>query len=116
MRSVRTTEPFSVYFNYQVWSLAAGQQVDGELAEYLLATGSPVEEISTGPAVDTDGDGVPDGPAAAVLAWVEEEPATRAAAALDAERRQDKPRTTLIAALEKLVPPAPDPAPPAPGS
>jgi hypothetical protein len=80
------TAAFSVYFNYQVWNLAAGQQVDGELAEYLLATGSAVEEISTGPAVDTDGDGVPDGPAAAVLAWVEEDPATRAAVALEAEQ------------------------------
>jgi hypothetical protein len=44
--SAKATETFAVYWNYQVWDLAEGQQVDGGLAEYLLATGSPVEEIA----------------------------------------------------------------------
>lgn len=52
--------------------------------------------------VDIDGDGVPDGPASGVLAWVGTD-SQRAAAALVAERARDKPRTGLIATLEKLV-------------
>ena len=39
MISAKATEKISVYWNYQVWDLAVGQQVDGGLAEYLLATG-----------------------------------------------------------------------------
>jgi hypothetical protein len=114
MTSVKATERFSVYWNYQVWPLVEGQQVDGELADYLLATGSPVVELSAEPAVDVDGDGVPDGTAAQVLAWVDSDP-DRAALALAAEQHRQPPRSTVVAALEKLIPPVPEPvADPAP--
>lgn len=47
-------------------------------------------------------DAVPEGTAAEVLAWVGDDP-ERAGAALVAESTRDKPRSTLIAALEKLT-------------
>ncbi|GIG63617.1 hypothetical protein Lfu02_79890 [Longispora fulva] len=40
---VTAREAFSAYFQYQVHQLAAGQQVDGDLADYLLASGAPVD-------------------------------------------------------------------------
>lgn len=56
-----------------------------------------------GPAVDVDGDGVPDGTAKQILEWAGPD-VDRAALALAAEREKgDDARTTLIAALEKLV-------------
>lgn len=91
--SVKTTESFSVYWNYQVWHLAKGETVSGGLADYLMETGSPV---------DADGDGVPDGSAKDVLGWVGDDRA-RAALALQAESRRDKPRSTLVADLEKVA-------------
>lgn len=48
------------------------------------------------------GDQVPDGPAKDVLAWVGDD-SDRAVAALEAEETRDQPRTTLVAALEKVV-------------
>jgi hypothetical protein len=103
MTSVKTTEKFSVYWNYQVWDLAKGEQVDGGLADYLLETGSPVEELGAGPPADTDGDGVPDGTITQVQEWVGED-RDRAALALAAEQaRGDKARGTLVAALDKLL-------------
>lgn len=54
------------------------------------------------PVGDLDGDGVPDGTAAEVLEWVGDD-RDRAGAALLAETARDKPRTTLVAALEKLT-------------
>jgi hypothetical protein len=59
--------------------------------------------------VDVDGDGVPDGSARQVTDWVNrgedaDEVRDRAAMALAAERgKGDDARSTLIAALEKLV-------------
>jgi hypothetical protein len=61
------------------------------------------------PAVDVDGDGVPDGSARQVTDWVNrgedaDEVRDRAAMALAAERgKGDDARSTLVAALEKLV-------------
>lgn len=55
------------------------------------------------PAVDLDGDGVPDGTAKQVTDWVGTD-RDRAAQALAAERgKGDDARSTLVAALEKLV-------------
>jgi hypothetical protein len=103
MAAAKATGTFSVYWNYQVWHLAGGEVVDGGLADYLLATGSPVEEISTGPAVDIDGDGVPDGTREQVLEWVDGD-RVRAQAARDAEvAKGDKARSTLLAALDQLL-------------
>jgi hypothetical protein len=54
--------------------------------------------------VDVNGDGVPDGTAEQVMAWVDGDLA-RAAAALAAEHAKDKPRAGLSGALERLVTP-----------
>lgn len=45
---------------------------------------------------------VPDGPAKDVLAWVGDD-SDRAVAALEAEELRDQPRSTLVAALEKVI-------------
>jgi hypothetical protein len=107
MAGVRVTRDTRVYYNHSVESLVAGQEVPaGEFADYLLAGGAPVEAIESAdapPVGDLDGDTVPDGAAAEVLAWVGDDPA-RAGAALKAEQQREKPRTTLITALEKLQP------------
>lgn len=56
-----------------------------------------------GPAVDLDGDGVPDGTVKQLLEWVGED-LERAALALAAERdKGDDARQTLVVQLEKLV-------------
>ena len=47
--------------------------------------------------------GVPSGTTDEVLAWVNEDPAGRAAAALAVEQGRDKPRKGLVEALEKLT-------------
>lgn len=62
-------------------------------------------EVETEPA---DPDAVPDGPAADVLGWVGED-TERAGRALAAERERAKPRTSLVAPLEKLLAPPADP-------
>lgn len=63
----------------------------------------PAPVVDDEPAVDGDGDGVPDGSAKQVLAWVRDD-RDRAAQALAAERSKgDDARSTLVAALEKLV-------------
>jgi hypothetical protein len=55
------------------------------------------------PAVDVDGDGVPDGTAKQILEWVGDDP-VRAAKARDAEvAKGGSARQTLVAALEKLA-------------
>ena len=68
--SVKTTRAFSAYWNYQTWHLAAGEEVTGGLADYLLATGCPVEDLATAPAAEDPGDQVPDGTVAEVADWV----------------------------------------------
>ena len=50
MTKVKATEPFPVYWNYQVWNLAEGEEVSGGLADHLLATGGPVVEVPDEPA------------------------------------------------------------------
>lgn len=106
MTSVKVVGAYCVYHNYMVWDLADGQQVDGELADHLLAQGLPVEVLSVDEAPDVDGDGVPDGSAAQVLGWVGADP-DRARRALAAEQAREKPRTGLVAALGKLIPAEP---------
>ena len=108
---VRTTEAISAYFNYQITELPAGAEVSGEFAEYLAATGAPVdvldgpEPAASGPAGGSDQspDEVPDGTAAVVLDWVGDD-TDKARRALEAEQaRGDKARSTLVAALTKLA-------------
>jgi hypothetical protein len=107
MQQVTATEKFSVYWNYQVWHLAKGETVSGELADYLLATGSKVEAILTDPPADPDPepepDEVPEGTVAEIQAWVGDD-RDRAMLALTAElAKGDDARTTLVAALDKLT-------------
>lgn len=109
MPALRVVRSCRVYFNYAVEALVEGQEVPaGEFADFLLATGSPVEEVDVGPTLDATGDGVPDGTAAQVLAWVDSDP-DRAALALAAEQHREPPRSTVVAALDKLIPPVPEP-------
>jgi hypothetical protein len=51
---------------------------------------------------DTDGDGVPTGAAGQILEWVGSDKA-RAGQALSVEQASDKPRSTLVAALQKVI-------------
>lgn len=104
--AVVVTETSRAWWNYQVHDLTAGDIVpDGEFATHLLATGAPVV-VQTDTTPDVNGDGVPDGTAKDVLAWVGDDPA-RASLALEAEGRRETPRKTLTAELEKLSTPAP---------
>lgn len=56
-----------------------------------------------GPDVDqVEHDDVPDGVVTDVLAWVDED-ADRARAALEVEQQREKPRATLVGALELII-------------
>ena len=111
---VRVTVATKAYWpkTCQVLEFKAGEEVIGELADYLATSGVAVEVLDVvpevepedpdGPGVDLDGDGVPEGSAKQVLAWVGDDPA-RAAQALEAETRREKPRTTLAADLGRVA-------------
>lgn len=111
---VRVTTATRAYWpkTCQVIDLKAGEEVIGELADYLATCGVPVEIVDVvpevepedpdGPGVDIDGDGVPEGSATQILEWVGDDPA-RAAAALEAEAHREKPRTTLAGNLGKIA-------------
>jgi hypothetical protein len=62
--------------------------------------GSEIAAANPEPAADPDT--VPSGTAATVLDWVGDDP-ERAVRALDVENAADRPRTTLVAALEALA-------------
>lgn len=116
---VKVLEAGRAYYNYGIVGFAKGEEVSGGFALHLLETGAevepadeaaeewlaaakaseeePVEEPDAPPAeLDIDGT------AAAVLAWVGEDP-ERAAEALEAEQAKEKPRSTLVKQLEKLA-------------
>lgn len=95
---VRVREAHRLYWNYRLIDLAAGDEETGDLAAYLLSTGSPVDLVDDEP---DSGELDVDGTVADVLAWVGEDP-QRAEQALAAESAKDKPRATLLAALAKL--------------
>lgn len=109
---VRFTSDYAAHIEgqYRVDQFVAGQEFDGPFAGQLLRAGCPVEVIEAdpepepeGPAVDTDGDGVPDGSIKQVLAWVGDD-AARAAAALAAETAKgDAARAGLLTALGRLT-------------
>jgi hypothetical protein len=68
--SVRVTAPCRAAYNFQVIDLDEGEVIpDGELADYLAATGAPVESV------DKPGDPgdppVPPAVSATKAAWVE---------------------------------------------
>lgn len=115
---VRVREACTPYWNYQVHRLVAGAEVDGEFAAYLAETGVPVERLDAAPGEpvgvagpqeaepapprdESNGPAV-DWTAAEVLSWAGED-LQRAEQALEAENARDKPRSTLVKALERLV-------------
>jgi hypothetical protein len=109
--AVRLTQPFGVNWRHVPLALAEGEVVpSGELANYLLETGAPVQEIGADTDVDggigSGGDRVPGGAVEKVLAWVGDDPG-KAARALAVERDKSRPRTGLIASLEALAAAAP---------
>lgn len=114
---VRVLEECRTYWNYGMHKLNVGDVVKGGLAEYLAATGGPVEvldapEVSSTQLEDPESPGggepggssggVPDGTADEVLTWVGDDP-KKAATAIEVEELRDKPRSTLIGKLEKIV-------------
>lgn len=120
---VKVTEAGRAYYNYGIVELAEGQELDGELALYLLTVGAGVapddeaarselerlETVRSG--VQQEAEAEPPAPPAEldidakaddVLAWVGDNPA-RAAEALELERAKEKPRSTLVKQLAKLA-------------
>jgi hypothetical protein len=90
--------------------IALGDGYDQKLAYFKVGPQNtafpihiPVEEDADEPAVDVDGDGVPDGTVKQILEWVGTD-RQRAAQALAVEREKEADaRTTLIRDLEKLA-------------
>lgn len=110
---VKALEAFSPYYNYGLVPLAEGEEVSGGLALYLLETGSAVKPLDDDakawrpvghqePEPETPAELDIEASAAAVLAWVGDDP-ERAKEALDAEQAKDKPRSTLVKQLEKTA-------------
>lgn len=120
---VKVLEAASPYYNYGIVQLAEGEEVKGGLALFLLETGAQVEPLDddakawkpaseTGVGDEDSGETVEDdldpgeldidATAADVLDWVGDDP-DRAAEALAAEQAKDKPRSTLVKALEKVA-------------
>lgn len=97
---VVATEPFNTYYQGVFVRVAQDDVLDGDIAAFLLAGGSPVRADET-PA-PPPADAVPDGSAKDVLDWVGSDPG-RALAAAEAERARDKPRSTLLADLDKVT-------------
>lgn len=106
---VRVSEICQVYWNYRVVDLAKDEEVAGEFAAHLVATGVSVAILEGAPEPEPAQNG-PEAPAeldidanaADVLAWVGDDP-ERADEALAAEQAKDKPRSTLVKQLEKLA-------------
>src|SRR5262245_59152009 len=98
----------------------AGTPIGLFLEDEPVPAEAPIEELGgltvflrTEPVEETDDDtspydDVPLGPIAAILEWIDEgddddAKADRARAALELENEQDKPRVSLVEALESLV-------------
>ncbi|MFR9796628.1 hypothetical protein ACL02U_12090 [Streptomyces sp. MS06] len=107
---VRVIENVKVFHGHKSVRLAKDQEVSGELAAMLLERAPKKVERLDEPKEPADGgkgDGAPASladasTAAEVLAWVGDDP-ERAAEALAAEEERDKPRSTLVRDLSKLV-------------
>lgn len=113
MTRVKVVGAYLVHHNYAVWPVADGQEVDGGLADEIVSQGLPCEILELDGAQDVDGDGVPDGAASLVVNWVGDDPA-KAQQAIDAENARERPRTTLLATLAKIVTPPEPVTPPDP--
>jgi hypothetical protein len=104
---VRVTAATKVYWprTCQVLDYTKDEIVTGELAQHLADTCPNLVEVLDevlGAEPAAAGDGVPDGTAAEVLEWVGDDH-DKAAQALEAEQAREKPRSTLVGALEKLT-------------
>lgn len=113
---VVATESFKTYFQMVCIDVAEGDELEGDFADFLAAGGAPVEPVGAAetaepaapPADDPPPDEDPDdeldisGTAAEVLDWVYDDP-ERAAAAHAAESAKDKPRSTLLKALDGIT-------------
>jgi hypothetical protein len=112
---VRFTQDYAAYLadQYRIENFKKGQEFTGPFCQQLIDIGCPVETVEEddpeGPGVDLDGDGVPEGSAAQVTDWVTEgddetQHRQRAELALAAEEAKgDRARSTLIAALTRLL-------------
>jgi len=115
---VRTLKAVTAYWNYEVRTFQPDEEFDGDLARHLAANApeDAVEVLEADPEpepeteeeegelerVDPPAELDIDGTAADVLAWVGEDP-ERAGEALEAEQEKDKPRSTLVKALQKIA-------------
>lgn len=110
---VRVIENVKVFHGHKSVRLAKDQEVSGELAALLLerapkkvtrvdADGEPEGDGGKEPPPEPPGSLADASTAAEVLAWVGEDP-ERATEALVAEKARDKPRSTLIRDLTKLI-------------
>lgn len=98
---VRATQAFAAVRDCQIIELTAGQEVDGDIAAYLLNTGAAVELLDGDP-VDIVDELHIDGKIEDVLAWVGDD-TDRALAALEAEEAKgDKARPRLLAKLNEI--------------
>lgn len=98
---VKLTEDHRTYWNYQVITLAKGEEIpNGEFADHLIASGAPIEVEEAPPAPPADPDAVPQGTVAEILAWVGEDK-DKAAKALAAEQAAERPRAGIVGPLEK---------------
>lgn len=105
---VRVNEKIKIFHGHVPTQLEVGQEVGGSLAAMLLAQApgkvtrldgsSPASDPEPPPPVELDLEAT----AAEVLAWVGEDP-ERAAQALTVEEAREKPRSTLLKQLDKLV-------------
>lgn len=116
---VVATEDFKTYFQMVCIDVAAGDELEGDFADFLVAGGAPVEPAgaaeasepaappSNDPPADPPSDNDPDdeldisGTAADVLEWVGDD-LHRAAEARAAEVAKDKPRSTLLQKLDAI--------------
>ena len=115
---VRTLKAVTAYWNYEVRTFPPGEEFDGDLARHLATTSEEesVEILEADPEPEPEGEELEadggdadapdeldiDGTAQQVLAWVGDDP-ERAEEALAAEQAKDKPRSTLVKALEKTA-------------
>lgn len=113
---VRVVKQFTAYWNYAVTEFKEGAELEGEQARHFAenAPEGAVEVLEADPeperspekveeTVVPEGDEPPvDGTIDDLMSWVDDDP-ERAARALEAEQAKEKPRSTLVKALEKLA-------------
>ncbi|MEV0382415.1 hypothetical protein [Nonomuraea sp. NPDC050643] len=101
---------FETYFEMRLLRIPEGLEFKGSLAAHAYAAGAPVRVLDSAGIEDAVPPQEPDTPdgldisgtAKEVLAWVGDDPG-RAAEARDAEAGQDKPRSTLLKALDEIA-------------